>query len=460
MKYGTPSDDPVRPNPVDNAIEIAEIRYPPYLHNVQQVSINFLKYKRFQMKDIKKLEDRIRGLEYYTTLSMLESNTANMFVPDADGLNRFKSGFFVDNFTSFKSQDYFLSRKYSIDQVHKLMRPAHYTTSVDMLTGPVVDVDPTEDKRTSTIEGINIRKQSGIVNLEYSEVEYVKQTFATRTESVTPFLISFWQGTIALVPSSDNWVTQNRVEAKTIEVPGNYADVMAEAEEKFNVDPQTGFAATIWNSWETNWSGTTSVIRDTRRRTETSTGPRFGRGGWINGGSGAAQWVQRTTTRTIEDVVNATVEEGTKTRTGTTTHVVEEFEEIDAGDKVLNSEVITTVRSRNVEFYAKNLKPATRIYAFFDGKDVTKYCVPKLIEIEMQSGVFEVGETVSGRVISTGLVEMTRNTDPTINFRVAQSNHRRGDYDSPTQTYSNNPYVTGNVPIPETYSSVSTTSEC
>ena len=412
MKFGTPSDDPVKPNPVDNAIEIAEIRYPPYLHNVQQVSINFLKYKRFQMKDIKKLEDRIRGLEYYTSLSMLESNTANMFVPDGDGLNRFKSGFFVDNFTSFKSQDYFLSRKYSIDQVHKLMRPAHYTTSVDLMTGPVVDVDPTEDKRTANIEGINIRKQSGIVNLEYSEVEYVKQTFATRTESVTPFLISFWQGTIALVPSSDNWVTQNRVEAKTIEVPGNYADVMAEAEEKFNVDPQTGFAATIWNSWETNWSGTTSVIRDTRRRTDTSTGPRFGRGGWINGGSGTAQWVQRTTTRTIEDVLNSTVEEGVKTRTGTTTMVVEEFEEIDAGDKVLNTEVINTVRSRNVEFYANNLKPATRIYAFFDGKDVTKYCVPKLIEIEMKSGVFEVGETVSGRVISTGLVETTRNTDP------------------------------------------------
>ena len=388
---------------------------------------------------------------------MLESTTANMFVPDADGLNRFKSGFFVDNFTSFKSQDYFLSRKYSIDQIHKLMRPAHYTTSVDMLTGPVVDVDPTEDKRTANIEGINIRKQSGIVNLEYSEVEYVKQTFATRTESVTPFLISFWQGTIALVPSSDNWVTQNRVEAKTIEVPGNYADVMAEAEERFNVDPQTGFAATIWNSWETNWTGTTSVIRDTRRRTDTSTGPRFGRGGWINGGSGTAQWVQRTTTRTIEDVLNSTVEEGVKTRTGTTTMVVEEFEEIDAGDKVLNTEVINTVRSRNVEFYANNLKPATRIYAFFDGKDVTKYCVPKLIEIEMKSGVFEVGETVSGRVISTGLGDEGKDTNPSINFRVAQSNHRKGDYDAPTQTYPNNPYVTGNVSIPETYSSVSTT---
>ena len=137
--------------------------------------------------------------------------------------------------------------------------------------------------------------------------------------------------------------------------------------------------------------------------------------------------------------------------------VIEEFEEIEVGDKVLNSELITTVRSRNVEFYANNLKPATRIYAFFDGKDVTKYCVPKLIEIEMSSGVFQVGETVSGRVISNGLSEQNRNADPTINFRVAQSNHRRGDYDAPTETYPNNPYTTGNTPIPEAYSSVSTT---
>ena len=457
MKFGTPSDDPVKPNPVDNAIEIATIKYPPFLHNVEQVSINYLKYKRFQMKDIKKLEDRIRNLEYYTSLSMLESNTANMFVPDANGLNRFKSGFFVDNFTSFKTQDYFLSRKYSIDQIHKLMRPSHYSTSVDLLTGPVIDVDPTEDKRTSNIEGINIRKQSGIVNLEYSEVEYVKQTFATRTESVTPFLISFWQGTIELVPSSDNWVTQNRVEAKTIDVPGNYADVMAEAEEKFNVDPQTGFAATIWNSWETNWSGVTSVVEDTRRRTDTSSRT-FGRGGWINGGSGGpAAWIRQTTSQTVEETVRNTTEEGTKSRTGTTTMVVEEFEQVDVGDKVLNTELITTVRSRNVEFYANNLKPATRIYAFFDGKDVTKYCVPKLIEIEMKSGVFEVGETVSGRVIATGLSEKGKDTDPSINFRVAQCDHRRGDYDAPTETYPNNPYVTGNVPVPATYSSVSTT---
>ena len=34
------------------------------------------------MSDIKNLENRIKNLEYYTTLSLLETNTANMFVAD------------------------------------------------------------------------------------------------------------------------------------------------------------------------------------------------------------------------------------------------------------------------------------------------------------------------------------------------------------------------------------------
>jgi hypothetical protein len=63
------------------------------------------------MVDIKQLENRIKNLEYYTTLSLLETNTANLFVPDADGLNRFKSGFFVDNFSSFLPQEDRVSSK-------------------------------------------------------------------------------------------------------------------------------------------------------------------------------------------------------------------------------------------------------------------------------------------------------------------------------------------------------------
>ena len=79
------------------------------------------------MVDIKRLEDRIKNLEYYTTLSLMEVNTANMFIPDADGLNRYKSGFFVDNFSSFIAQENKIGINNSIDRKFNEGRPLHYT---------------------------------------------------------------------------------------------------------------------------------------------------------------------------------------------------------------------------------------------------------------------------------------------------------------------------------------------
>ena len=84
------------------------------------------------MVDIKQLENRIKNLEFFTSLSLLETNTANLFVPDANGLNRFKSGFFVDNFTSFLAQEESVDLKNSVDFNQKEARPKHYTTQTDL----------------------------------------------------------------------------------------------------------------------------------------------------------------------------------------------------------------------------------------------------------------------------------------------------------------------------------------
>ena len=51
------------------------------------------------------------------------------------------------------------------------------------------------------------------------------------------------------------------------------------------------------------------------------------------------------------------------------------------------------MRPRNIEFSSSKMKPNTQVYAFFDDIDVNKYCTPKLIEISMTSGTFQVGET-------------------------------------------------------------------
>jgi hypothetical protein len=453
VKYGTPAERPEKPVSVDDAIEVASIFLPPYLYKVSQSSIEFLDYKRYRMVDIKQLEDRIKKLEYYTSLSLLETNTAGLFVPDSNGLNRFKSGFFVDNFTSLLAQEDAVPYKNSIDLKNKELRPQHYTNSVDLITGPAINVDPIADLQFSPPEGVNIRKSSDIITLDYAEREWFKQTFATRAESVTPFLISFWQGTLELTPSSDTWVDTTRLEAKIINTEGDYAETLSKASRTLNVDPQTGFSPTIWNSWQTNWTGQ-DITQGTRTRTESSSNT-VGRGGWPNGGvGGPAAWVEITTNTIVEETLRTITDTGVQTRTGNRTIVTEQFDRTSVGDRVVSRNLISFMRSRNIQFLCKKLKPFTQLYAFFDGVNVTKYCVPKLLEINMISGVFQIGETVVGTVTNTGLGSNEDNTKPRITFRVAQQNHKEGPYDVATTTFSSNPYT--NQILQGTYSSTST----
>lgn len=445
VQYGSSSETPEFPVPIDDSIEIAQISLPPYLYNTNQASISFLDYKRYRMVDINQLEKRIKNLEYYTSLSLLETNTANLFVPDSNGLNRFKSGFYVDNFTTSIGQEEGVAIKNSIDPRTKELRPSHYTTSIDLTLGPVVGVDPNSDALFREPEGINIRKNQDVITLDYTEVEWLRQNFGTRSESVTPYLVSYWVGTLELTPSSDTWVVQNRIEVNIQQVEGNYNETLARATRDFNVDPNTGFSPTVWGAWTTNWTGTT--ISDTRTQ---SWSVNRGAPDVVQQGQDRRRWTE-TWQNTIQDVR----EVGVQSRVGTRTEVETVFERVSLGDRVVDRSAITFIRSRNIQFVSNRMLPNSQIYAFFDGIDVTKFCTPKLVEISMISGTFQVGEEVVGTVRSNASTTFEA-SQARINFRVAQSNHKFGPYNAPTKTYTINPYVSGNQIIPSIYSSTST----
>ena len=480
IQSGEPSEKLENPIPIDDALEIGTIVLPPYLYSTKSASLSFLNHKRYRMSDIKKLEDRIKNLEYYTTLSLLETNTQNLFISDSNGLNRFKSGFFVDNFTTILPQETSIEVKNSIDIPNKELRPRHFTNSLDLQLGPVEGVSSTEDLGFLQPEGNNIKRSGDIITLDYSEVEWLKQSFATRTESITPFLISFWQATLELTPSSDSWVDTARIEAKIINTEGNYAETIANAQRTIGLDPQTGLSPILWNSWETIWTGQEVIDSSTRR---TINDPRQSTNTNVQGPGGRSRTRRGQTNETvfdrvIEDAFRETIDTGISNRTGTRTLITEQFDMESVGDRVVNREIIAFMRSRNVQFVSKKLKPLTQIYSFFDGVNVTKYCVPKLLEISMILGSFQVGETVIGSPRVTGLGPITNTEGPQITFRVAQSNHKEGPYNAPTSVFTNNPYLSqigatglesflgtpgtiqlasqsGNI-IPSTYSSTST----
>ena len=81
---------------------------------------------------------------------------------------------------------------------------------------------------------------------------------------------------------------------------------------------------------------------------------------------------------------------GKKTITGTVARTYVE-------KKQISSEADKHIRSRNVGFEADGLRPVTRFYPFFDFKSSIRI-LPKLIQIQMKSGIFEVGETVEAYI--------------------------------------------------------------
>ena len=342
-------------------------------------------------------------------------------MPDDVGLNRFKSGFFVDNFSSLLTQEDTIPFKNSIDMRNRELRASHYTTSVDLIQGPVDNVSPDLDLQFVQPEGNNIRQSNGVVTLDYTEDIWLEQPFGTRTESVTPYLISFWTGLMELTPSSDTWVDQVRLDPSIQQVEGDYAETMRLAALNEGVDPQTGLGSIIWDSWEDNWTGSEDTFTTSRWDQTTRSGNRF-------------------TNTVFEDTFRTTTDTGIATREGTRLAIVEQFDQVSQGDRVVSRNLISFMRSRNIQFVSKKVKPNTQLYAFFDGVDVTNYCVPKLLEILMTSGTFQVGETVVGTTGDVGILPIERPLQPSIRFRVAQSNHKEGPYNEPTKLFPINPY--------------------
>ncbi|OUW88716.1 MAG: hypothetical protein CBD74_00190 [Saprospirales bacterium TMED214] len=439
--FGTPSDNPEKPDSIDNAIEIATIKLPPYLYNSEAASIKTLEYKRYTMSDIKNLENRIRNLEYYTTLSLLESKTESSFISDSDGFNRFKSGFFVDNFTSFKTQETNYTINNSIDRKNKELRPKHYTSSVNMIPGPVENLDPETDYRFNVIDGENVERLNDILTLSFSEVEWLSQSFATRSETVTPFTANFWQGTSELTPATDTWVDTVRVKAKVIETEGNYAATVDYYERTNALDAQTGFIPILWDSWESNWIGVTN--NEERSKTDA-----LSESTTSSDSSGTGEWKTANPRMVSQEELQETIDIKIEGKGGSRTLVYDDTQNISStNDRSISRDLVSFMRPRNIEFYSKRMKPGTRVYPFFDGIDISRYCVPKLVEIKMESGAFQVGENIRSVSFKKGI--------SSVEFygRVAQINHKEGPYNVPTKIYNENPY--NGLAIPSQYDSAS-----
>ena len=105
-------------------MKLATFFIPAYTFTPNDVEIERLKTQRFTMRDIGRLQDRIENLEFSTALSLLERDAESFEIQDVNGLNRFKSGFVVDNFSGHRLGNTLnLDYKCAIDMQEKELRP-------------------------------------------------------------------------------------------------------------------------------------------------------------------------------------------------------------------------------------------------------------------------------------------------------------------------------------------------
>jgi len=442
---GEPSDNPLPPILSDNSFEVGSFTLLPYAYNASRdIQFNKTKHKRYQMKDIGRLESRIKNIEFYTQLSLLESDTQNLSIKDPlTGLDRFKNGIFVDNFKSHeshnvKSRDF----KASIDKAEGELRPSHYTTSLDLLIGSesAIGIGTTADSSVdlrfvTDLQNANIQRTGDLVTLKYVEEVFIEQKFATRTENVNPFAVINFIGILELNPETDTWIEEKVLSAATIEQQGDYDSVLLE----IGGDPNTGLSPIDWNSWQTTWTGQTT-IESKVVGSQTVSQRNILDAGWT--------WRETTSDSIIENTVRT---DTAQSRSGIQRKITEQIDTTSLGSRVVSREIIPYCRERNIEFISKRLKPATQHYVYFNNVNMTEYSIPKLLEITMISGVFSIGETVEE--LQTSITNESSSTE-SIRFRTAITNHKYGPYNNPELTYLIDPYT--NNPLSSSYSASST----
>ena len=293
----------------EQTLGLYDIYLGPNTLNDSDTIIEKVESKRYTMADIARLEDRIDKIEELTSLSMLELETTKFDVLDSSGNDRTKSGVIVDNFSTQQLSD---------------TSANDYRASIDLLD---MNLRPkfTEDNirlAYDSANSTNIIRKGDNLYLKHSESAYIDQSLASQSVRLNPFTVVVHEGVITLSPSSDEWRDTNRLAAKVVS-----------GGTKLNTNQ-----ALLWNNWEWNWGG--KEISQLK----------------VGSATNAKVTTSGNTTLTQ---VNRVVSDET----------VRKF----IGDRVLDIALLPFMRSKKVFFKAEGLRPNSKVFAFFDGIDVSNW---------------------------------------------------------------------------------------
>ena len=372
---GESAENPAPPTELGDSMEVAQISLPPYLYDTDtQPSIKMQDNRRFTMRDIGALEKRIINLETTTTLNALELDTKSLQVRDADGLDRFKTGFAVNNFKDRRFID-FDPEEGSVCDVDTFNRELisavdFWSMRAEIALDPSIDLATADLNSNLKLLDSNCKKTGDIITLDYTEVDWLDQPQATEVENINPFNVLVFAGAVTIDPPSDNWSRTIYIENVRQESTGaRWVETSNVVNTQVDTETDVDHFDTRQNDDDSGWVGSTTV----------------------------------TTTTTTQEIAFQNVLEGPS----------REFDYIE--DVKIDSVADPFMRSRNVYFAANGLKALTRHYHYLDNgvPDI----VPKLVEISMSAGSFIIFENARIELNGTQIGYI----------RIQRPNHKFGD---------------------------------
>ena len=213
---GSPAINAILPVEPAGSLVLAELNHDPYtayipgqnpVDQLPNLSVNKVSNRRWTMNDITGLQTRIENLEYYTALNLLEQSAQSLQIPDSAGLNRFKNGILVDDFSSYSVADTYNQNFASNINVRKKRLSPITDVQNFQLQNPIVlgslgTIPTTNGYRIHSINN----SQTNIFTLPYTTQPVVTQPLASNILSVNPFSVIDQQGTVILNPPVDNWI--------------------------------------------------------------------------------------------------------------------------------------------------------------------------------------------------------------------------------------------------------------
>jgi hypothetical protein len=202
IRYGNPSIDPL-PLDLDSNGKELDLFYIYQKANTRYINTDIqikpIKNQRYTMKDIGELETRVKEEDEYVRFNLAEILLEASQNKDSNGVNRYKNGMAIDDFSIRNSSNMFENEyKSSLDIDNKVLRPSYGKFNIDF------EID--KPKCSSMIKFIG-----NTALIDYNEEEFIKQPYATRHIVTTPYIRNVVKGVVNLLPSFDVWEDINNL---------------------------------------------------------------------------------------------------------------------------------------------------------------------------------------------------------------------------------------------------------